>query len=122
MLNFRLRYVNSLYHISATFLLATFAWIFFRANSVEQAFTVVNGIFTWKTGGLFIGSVSGMFYALVGLSVLFIAETFKEYSPYGISLLNNRYKVVRHLTYASLLIIILLFGVFNASQFIYFQF
>ena len=122
LLNFRAGYIGSFYHIMVTFLLASFAWIFFRANSIDQAFTVVNGIFTWKPGGLFIGSVSSMFYALIGLSVLFVAETSKEYLPESFSLLNNRYKLVRHLTYMSLLIMILLFGVFNASQFIYFQF
>ena len=114
--------VSSIYNIGTTFILTSFAWIFFRANSMNDAVTVIRGIFTWKSGGLFIGSVSTMFYAMVGVAVLFIAETGKEYLPKNFSLLDNNHKFIRHTTYACLLILILLIGVFNSSQFIYFQF
>ncbi|HEX9151874.1 MAG TPA: MBOAT family O-acyltransferase, partial [Flavobacterium sp.] len=81
-----------IFQIGLTFILATFAWIFFRANSVQDAFTIVNGIFTWKSGGLFIGSASNMLYSLIGLSILFIAETSQEYLSQRFNLLHNRYK------------------------------
>lgn len=114
--------IANIYHIVTTFILVLFAWIFFRANSLENAFTVIKGIVQWKSGGLFIGSISNMFYSLIGLAILFIAETSREYLPVSFTLLNHKYKLVRHVTYAGLLILILLIGVFSATQFIYFQF
>jgi D-alanyl-lipoteichoic acid acyltransferase DltB (MBOAT superfamily) len=122
-LNFDLGVLTTIYNILSTFMLVSFARIFFRSTSLEQAYSIAKNILTWKSGPLFIGSFSDMFYCLVGISILFIVESYQEYYPEGsLSLFNHKYKLVRHLTYVSMLLLILLLGVFDASQFIYFQF
>ncbi len=115
-------FLPSAFQTLLTFAFVAFAWVFFRASSVNEAFTIVHSIFTWKAGDLFIGSTSNMLYALLGISALFVTEIAEEFYPGSFTLLNNRYKLVRHLTYAGLIILILLFGVLSSSQFIYFQF
>jgi len=114
--------ILSFFNIIITFTLVSLAWIFFRANSLNDAFKVVTNIFTWKKGSFFIGSVSNLFYAVMALSLLFLTEYIQEFHPGSFSLLNNKYKITRHVSYAALVIIILLAGVFNNTQFIYFQF
>ncbi len=115
--------LTNIFHIVTTFALVSISWIFFRANSLSDSIVLMQSLFTWKKGALFIGSVSDLTYAFTGLAILLIAEYVQEYFPNPrFSLLGNDKKLVRHLTYTALLILILLFGVFDASQFIYFQF
>lgn len=105
-----------------TFMLVSFGWIFFRANSINDAFMIVRNILTWKGGGLYIGSVANMLYSVIALGILFITEYAQEFYKESFSLMNNRYMVVRNFSYAAFILLILLTGVLNQSQFIYFQF
>lgn len=103
-----------------TFVLACFAWIFFRANHVDDAFLIVKKIIQLK-GPVFIDN-NTMFYSLIGIIILFSVESKKEYYKGQFSFLENKSWLIRNLSYASLIIIILLMGVFDGGQFIYFQF
>lgn len=105
-----------------TFMLVSFGWIFFRANSINDAFIISRNILTWKSGELYIGSIADFFYSIIALSLLFITEFAQEFYSESFSLMNNRYKLVRNLSYAAFILLILLMGVLNQSQFIYFQF
>jgi hypothetical protein len=58
----------------------------------------------------------------LGIAILFIVELKREFYKGKFSLFDNQNWMVRNLTYASLIIIILVFGVFDGGQFIYFQF
>jgi len=123
MLNVDLGFIGSIYHIGMTFLLVSFARIFFRSTSIEQALNICRDVLTWKGGGLFIGPKSNMYYSLMVIAILFMVEIYQEYYPEGkFSLFNNPYKIVRHATYVAVVLMIFLFGVLNYSQFIYFQF
>jgi len=113
--------VNTLVGVFITFGYFCFSLIFFRANSVKQALTIIGKIFQASKGSIFIGSVSTMFYAIIGVTILFITEYFQENHPKFL-LINNRHRIVRHATYVTLILLIILFGVFNESQFIYFKF
>jgi alginate O-acetyltransferase complex protein AlgI len=106
--------------IVTVFLLTDFAWIFFRANSIDDAFLIIRKIFTFK-GPLFIGTPAFMVYAFLAIVLLLISEFFSEFNP-KLSLINNKYKPVRYIAYAGLITIILLVGVFDGGRFIYFQF
>ena len=106
--------------IVTAFLLTSFAWIFFRANSISNAFLIIRKIFTFK-GPLFIDTPSAIIYSLLAIGLLLISEFFTEFYP-GVSLINNKYKPVRYMAYAGLVTLILLLGVFDGGQFIYFQF
>ena len=113
--------LNTFFQILITFLLASFAWIFFRANTVSDAFLIVKKIATFK-GPLFYENLSIFIYCLFGILFLLSAEFKKEYYPDSFSLLNNQNRLVRHLAYATLILLILVIGVFDGGQFIYFQF
>lgn len=107
-------------NILVTFILICFSWIFFRAESVQDAFMIVKKIFTLN-GPLFT-DFTQMFYGLVGLAILMAREIKHEYFKNVSPLLEHRSPVVRYATYMVLIALILLIGVFDGSQFIYFQF
>jgi alginate O-acetyltransferase complex protein AlgI len=117
----KIAWLNNFVNISITFALTCFAWIFFRANTVQDAFTVIKKIFTFK-GPLFYENPSSLIYSFGGIAFLLLAEAKKEYYKGQFSLLANQNRLVRHLSYALLILIILLVGVFDGGQFIYFQF
>jgi D-alanyl-lipoteichoic acid acyltransferase DltB (MBOAT superfamily) len=106
--------------IVTAFLLTNFAWIFFRANSIGNAFLIIRKIFTFK-GPLFIDVPSLIIYSFLGIGLLLTCEFFTEFYP-RVSLINSKYKPVRYMAYAGLITIILLLGVLDGGQFIYFQF
>ncbi len=105
----------------STFILACFAWIFFRANTVSDAFLIIRKIAAFK-GPLFYENPSILVFSLAGILFLAVAECKQEYFRNSFSILGNRSFTVRNLAYAVLLLLIILFGVFDGGQFIYFQF
>ena len=108
--------------IGITFLLTCFAWIFFRANSLSDSFEIIHRII-YDHGGLFIGDGRTIFYGITFLFIVLCVEAFEEYRFFkDFSLFHNANYLVRLVSYVSLIFIILLFGVFNGGQFIYFQF
>lgn len=105
-----------------TFVLISIAWVFFRANTFGSAISILNKI-ALNPGKLFIGNNKNMIYACCFLAVLFVVEFFEEYKVLdGFSLFNNSNMVVRRVSYVTVVLCILLFSVFDNSQFIYFQF
>jgi len=111
---------NYVLPILITFVLSCFAWIFFRANSLEQSVKIISKIGRLD-GPLFMDSPT-MIYSFIGLFILFLVEFEEEYSLFSISLLNNKKMAIRFGTYIFLIITILVLGVFDGGQFIYFQF
>jgi len=112
---------NTFLQISITFILSCFAWVFFRANHVTEAFTIIKKIVTFN-GPFYIGNPSTFIFSIFGILFLLGAEIIQEYYPQKISLLNHPNVAVRYFSYATLIILILLIGVFDGGQFIYFQF
>jgi D-alanyl-lipoteichoic acid acyltransferase DltB (MBOAT superfamily) len=104
------------------FLIVCFAWIFFRARNVHDALLILKSLYTVKGGGLFIGTPASFFYSILAILGLLLYEYIQEYKPHQYSVFNNKNYVVRYVGYSLSIIIILLFGVFNGGQFIYFQF
>jgi len=113
--------LNLFIQVSTTYILACFAWIFFRANNIHQAGTILRKIFSPK-GGLYIPSSSIMMYSFVGILFLFLVEFKHEYFNRVFTLSNHTNRLVPKLYYCFLIIAILLIGVFDGGQFIYFQF
>ena len=110
--------LNRLIRVFIVFVLATFAWIFFRADHVSHAFYVIQNLFDFSS---FYIDYSTFFYAIIGLSVLFIFDFVNENIP-EFGLLDSSINMKIVMIYLFLLIITLSFGVFNGGQFIYFQF
>ena len=96
--------------------------LFFRANSVKDGLHICKSIFTMKHGALFKGSPPINFYYYILVAVMLVSvEIFQEYLP-QVKLIGNKNIAVRYTGYVLILMIILMIGVFNGSQFIYFQF
>ena len=107
--------------ILTTFLLVTFAYIFFRANSFDDATTIINKIFSFN-GPVYYEGFEDIVYSLFGISFLIFVELKRKYYHGNISFMNSKNWIVRSITYTILLVLILLIGVFDGGQFIYFQF
>ncbi len=104
-----------------TFSLSCFAWIFFRANTVSDAFHIIRKIFS-LSGHVYSNNPSMMLFSIFGILFLLLVEIKQEYFQSKFSFFNNPRWIVRNLSYALLIILILLIGVFDGGQFIYFQF
>ncbi len=113
--------LNRLMQILITFVLTCFAWIFFRANNVSDAFVIVKKIFQFK-GPINIENPSIMIYSIFSILFLLLVEARQEYYRGSFSFFNSQNWIIRNFSYALLIILILLFGVFDGGQFIYFQF
>jgi D-alanyl-lipoteichoic acid acyltransferase DltB (MBOAT superfamily) len=109
-----------IYSIVVTFILVSFAWIFFRANNAQEAIYIIKSIFNLK-GSLFL-DIMTIVFGLVGIALLLFIESKREYGQTSYLPFKSKHWFSEYLAYGSLIIIILLIGVFDNSQFIYFQF
>jgi len=104
-----------------TFILFASSQVFGRASNINDALLVFKKVFT-SNGALFISSPTSLIYSLTGLSILLLKDFIDEFFPSRFLLFENKKKWIRILSYCSVAIIILLFGVFNGGEFIYFQY
>ena len=107
--------------IIVTFLLTCFAWIFFRANNLNDALLIIRKMASFK-GPIWFENPSMLIYSFTAIFILLAAESKQEYFKGSFSLMNNKNWVVRNAAYALMIILIFLIGVFDGGQFIYFQF
>jgi alginate O-acetyltransferase complex protein AlgI len=112
--------------IATTFILVCFAWIFFRANSVSDAFTLINNMKTLHLSQLTLSMFGKDQMLEFMLSFLFIAILeviqFQQRKVSWKEMISEQSIWVRSTVYILLLYVILFFGVFNNKSFIYFQF
>ena len=101
------------------FSLLVFASIFFRANTLADAFTVIEKIVT-DHGPLIVDKVVFV-YGLTALAILTFKDTKDEFK-WNVHFMHSKHIVVRYLSTILLIAYIILFGAFNGGQFIYFQF
>jgi len=120
-------------NILLTFLLATFAWIFFRANTVQDAFYVVRNLFTgWKNVLTMdylqkFNAVIGVDKSVLILGILLIAGLGvinRIQEKYGSirELIATRHWMIRWGIYYGFAFALLLLRTNTDKQFIYFQF
>lgn len=107
--------------ISLTFLLVSFAWIFFRQPTFSSAWNQITRIFTNHDLSIHFTTES-LFYMSFALGVVIIKDIVDEWQIKKLDAFHSLYKVVRWATYLFLLSAIMLVGVFDASQFIYINF
>lgn len=107
--------------IAVTFLLVSFAWVFFRMPNIGDAFGMIGRMFT-NIGVPSLSDMgpSGMIIVAIGLFLLVFKELREEFFPNRMVFFNHR--VVRWSAYVSLFCMILLFGVLDGGQFIYVSF
>lgn len=111
-----------------TFGIILLAWVFFRSNNLDDAWIILNNIFSWKeTGSMFSSEISPLFGTkregilfLGSMSILLIGEIFHSRSSFQ---WNSLPKAIRWSGYYALIGWILLTAVYEQTQqFIYFQF
>ena len=109
--------------IIVTFLIVNFAWIFFRMPSLGDAVSVIGRIFDLSLPmTLYIAPMPTPPMILIRCLLLFLKDIRDEFFPGKILLMNNKIAIIRWLTYTSMIVIILLMGVFGSDQFIYANF
>lgn len=117
-LGFAKNFVRTIFTLSLFVLMG----IFFRSQNLDQASYIFKSIIHLKPGRLFLGEPPITFaYYVLALLVLFGVEYFEEYHP-KIKLVRNTNVVVRYSTYLALIVLLIVTGVFNGADFIYFQF
>ncbi|MDC7996795.1 MBOAT family O-acyltransferase [Gilvibacter sediminis] len=119
--------LGTLVFIPLTFIIASFAWIFFRANSTADALYVAKGIFDWSkpTNYFELGLDQPEFLAgLVAILLLLIFDaTHRRFG--AVKLLDKIPFFFRPVLYMVIVFTILIFGIYGeegVSEFIYFQF
>lgn len=109
--------------IVITFLLVNFAWIFFRMPTLGDACGVIAHIFdVHQSMTMEITSKHIFVLMMMGTILLFIKDWTDEFAPNRLRLFENRNRIVRWAAYLSVIILIMLTGVFDAGQFIYANF
>ncbi len=107
--------------ILVTFHLVCFGWIFFRANSLTDALFVLSCFVRPSNFNLYIGDVSQLVYALFAVCIVIVFDSAQRYGTPD-SVFSRRETPVRWAGYCLITLGILLLGVFDGGQFIYFQF
>jgi D-alanyl-lipoteichoic acid acyltransferase DltB (MBOAT superfamily) len=105
--------------VLTTFILVTFAWIYFRADNVEIANRIINSIF-FNHGALFLNKTE-LLYAFFSIIILLIKEINDEFKL-NINFMSSKNIYIKYASFAIMIYIIILFGVVDSNQFIYFQF
>ncbi|WP_405410906.1 MBOAT family O-acyltransferase [Maribacter sp. Asnod1-A12] len=115
--------INLVYigNLLLTFVLISFSWIFFRANTLSDALIVIERMITAQ-GSLFLGDKSSFVYGLFAIVILMLKDGYDEFYPNGTLFFTSKLRPVRYISYSLVIVLILLLGVFDGGQFIYFQF
>ncbi len=110
------------FQIAVPFLLACVVNVFFRARTIADSWYIIKAMFTFKGQGIYLGEPkTAFFYSIFGILALYAVDICQEFFP-KVKMFGHRNAVVRYTGYALAITIILMIGVFNGGQFIYFQF
>jgi len=125
--------LNKYLQIAITFVLVDFAWIFFRANSLNDAWYIINNLFAGivhqiSSAGMLSDSLSGFGFSKYELAIavgfILIMEAIHLIQRHGSIRHMMRDKPIwfRWALYYVLVFMILSFGIYGKSEFLYFQF
>ena len=106
-------------NIILTFILASYAWMIFRAGTLENVIGITKGYF--RSGSLYVHQTT-LFFFFIGFIFLLLKDLKDEYFPEKHYFLYSEYLCIRYLSTLLLICMIVLFGVLDGGQFIYFQF
>ena len=106
-----------------TYFLFAFSEIFGGAvSSTDEAFFVIKKIITNFKGPLYYDHPSMIFFLGIGIFTLFVVDWKNEFHKDDFSIFESKNWMSRGILYSYLIILILLIGVFDGGQFIYFKF
>ena len=104
-----------------TFLFVTFSLIIFRSTTFIEAMKIIDGIFS-NPGSFYSDGISTFLFLLIGCGIMMIYDIQEEFKICSFSFFSNKNWVIQQASYAVLIIYILIAGVFDGGQFIYFAF
>jgi alginate O-acetyltransferase complex protein AlgI len=113
--------ITKIFRILYVFVLITFAWIFFRSNSMADAVTIINALWRFDTRFFIPADPEVLMYCVTGIFMIIAIEAGYETIYQQRKRLFSR-TLVSNTVMVVLVITILLMGVFDGGQFIYFQF
>ncbi|WP_161937671.1 MBOAT family O-acyltransferase [Sulfurovum riftiae] len=116
-------WISTPFKIFLTFNAVAFGWIFFRASSLSDAWTIVQKIFTEYDGVLYWGSSQVQTYlAIFFLMVFYIIQILQHYGYVTLYFSKSKFSLpIRWLSYLAMIFGLTLFGI-SDTAFIYFQF
>ena len=113
--------LHAVFNCLVTFVLVMFAWIFFRANDLHSAFSIIAKIFTDR-GPLFTGEgIPSLLLGFMCIGILMLKEI-KDEMSIKVHALNAENYWVRIISISLFIAFIILTASFNGGAFIYFQF
>ena len=125
-------FLSKLLCISSTFSMVTFAWIFFRAKNVDDASYIITHLFVgfaeYLNASIFFHKLTNLGLSGIEMLVAIISIILMELVHYRQRNMALRQRLSdlsiwqRWSLYYAVILAIIIFGVFNNSQFIYFQF
>ena len=113
--------VYNIASIILTFLFFSFSLIVFRTTTIAGAANIVNIMFS-APGEIYVDNISTIIYIAIGSVILLIADLHKENGLFGHFIFQNNKWVLQQIFFSFLVIYILVAGVFDGGQFIYFAF
>lgn len=123
---------SRLFFGSIIFIIVCFAWIFFRANSLADALTISQGVFTkFNFGDIFASSTYLIGYEsnefrVVSFFILLLGLAEVVHLKYNLTrLVSEQHIILRWVAYLIIVFTLILFGVYgdvDSQEFIYFQF
>jgi len=122
---------NKLVFVGITFLIVCISWVFFRANSLKDAFSIISNSLVDNYEGLYYGGLFKLgldkvefWVAIVAIAVLLLFDIFHKKKA-AMQWLSSQNMVFRYFVYVCIVFVILVFGVYGdmaPTEFIYFQF
>lgn len=107
--------------IAVTLPFILFGWIFFRANSIYDAFFAIRSIFSTR-GMLYNGDGKPMIALYLLMIIILIFKSVKDEAGWNLHFMHNRRAFVSAFWTAMMIVVILLCARFESAPFIYFQF
>lgn len=125
-------FTNHLFFSLLIFIIVCITWVFFRANSLKDSLEILNGMYNnfnlddiFQKQTYLVGFKPNEFkIVMFSIFFLFLLE-YLHLKKNMVKLLNNQSFVFRWLVYLSIVMVIIIFGVYgdrNIQEFIYFQF
>lgn len=114
--------LNKVISVLITFALVTFAWIFFRANSVGEALVIIRNMLDFSTSDYNLYRFPADLYVAIA-SILFLIsiEVWMEY-PTFIQRVYSLRRPYKWALFSTLILSILILGKWDSIDFLYFQF
>ena len=107
------------FQIATTFFLTCFAWIFFRATNIGEAFEYIQGFWTNQLlPNNNLETINRSFILILFLFML-LEWLFRNGMP---EFVRSKHAALRLTIYYGLVVLIVFFGAFGSEEFIYFQF